>query len=165
MKYDILLSEQNQVPDPIIDAYFKVPANPYIFYKIDLEKSIKILAAELIDHCYSDLILVPRLDNDQFNVYELLKSPHIIGSIEGNWNKESSIHLLRIRKCINESNHNLIEKINYFPELIALEDDRETSNLVENFISHSYKNLDSLEIKMWACWINLLESYLSFKPQ
>lgn len=163
MKYDILLSKENEEIDIVIESYFQTSINPYIFNKINLEKSLLILSSELVEYCYFDIRLVPRLNNDQINILELVKSPKIIATIEGEWTKDTAIHLLRIKKCIFDSNFNLIEKINFFPEIIAIDNDPDSAELVNEFIGFTEDHIDSFKRKVFRRWQNLIRSYLSFR--
>jgi hypothetical protein len=163
VKYDILLSKENEQTDIVIESYFQTSINPYIFNKLNLEKSLLILSSELVEHCYFDIRLVPRLDNDQINTFELVKSPKIIATIEGEWTKDIAIHLLRIKKCVFDSNFNLIEKINFFPEIIAIDNDPESAELVNEFIGFTEDHINSLKRKIYRRWQNLIRSYLSFR--
>lgn len=163
MKYDILLNDKDEQRDIVIESYFHTSINPYIFNKLNLEKSLLILSTELVKYRYFDIKLVPRLDNGQINIFEIVKSPIIIGTIEGNWTKDTAIHLLRIKKCCYDSNYNLLEKINYLPEIIAIDDDSDSSKLVDKFIQHTHDHIYSLERKVMRRWKNLIRSYLSFQ--
>jgi hypothetical protein len=164
MKYDILLNNHDdEQRDIVIESYFHTSINPYIFGKLDLEKSLLILTTELVEYPYYEIKLVPRLDNDQINIFELVKSPKIIATIEGDWTKDTAIHLLRIKKCCYDSNYNLLEKINFMPEIIAIDNDQGTSELVDEFIQYTHNHIQSLERKIYRRWKDLIRSYLSFK--
>lgn len=161
MKYDILKASDDHQHDLIIETFFEYSSNPYIFNKLNLEQSLRILSSEILEISYCRMILLPRLKNDQVDIFGLVKNPNILATIEGDWNKQSAIHLLRLKKCIYQSDFDLINEISFFPDFIKIDNDHETAYLVEEFIDHSYALKVELDRKINQYWLSLVRSFLS----
>lgn len=162
MKYDIVFTQQN-TNDEIIDTYLNYPNNPYIFGKFTLEQILLVLSSELLHLDTVSMKLIPRAQNDLVNIFEVLKNQQVIATINGDWNINTAMHLLRLKKCIASGNYDFIETMGFLSKVIAIDGDKILSKLVSKFIGEVYDHTRKLEKETNESWKKLLSSYLNYE--
>lgn len=161
MKYDIFKTDENHEHDLIIEMFYEYRGNSYIFSKLNLEQSLRILSSEVLEMSYCQIALIPRLSNDRTDIFKSIKNPNILATIEGNWIKQSTINLLKIKGEIYESNHDLLDRIKFVPDFMKIDNDLDSANLVQKLIDDSSNAIDELDIKIYQYWLDLVSSFLS----
>ncbi len=161
MKYDIFETDKDHEHDLIIEKFYEYPGNPYIFSKLTLEQSLRILSSEILEMSYCQISLITRLSNDRVDIFESLKTPIFLATIEGDWIKQSAINLLRIRSVIYDYSYDLPNRIDFFPDFMKIDNDINSANLVHKFIEDSSNDADELDTKIYQYWLDLIKSFLS----
>jgi hypothetical protein len=165
MKYDLVRTEtQEKIAARLMYSFVCLPANSWTIQKLSHANIACILGGWYcgIEPYY--LKAIPRINNQQENLIEILKHNELLGSIDVPDDIESVRHVLRMHKLLVEFELEFPNEFRVASDLIYCQGDEDTSELATEFIDESNSHCRTAVDQTRASWDSFLGEFLKFCP-
>lgn len=161
MKYDLVRTENvDEIQKRLLHSFIHLPTNPWSIHQLSHSNIACVLSGWYCGVEPYFLKAIPRIDDIQENLLEILKYQELVGSIEIPDNIEVIRHVLRMHKVLIEFEIDFPDSFQAISDMIYCLGSDKVSELADEFVDESIFHCRTALDHSRDAWGNFLGEFL-----